>query len=120
MGILIANSKEEKAIVQITLKEFEQKILNKEDMNILVSSNSCYFCYNFEPIVEDVLTKLNKKIYMIEINSLEKEELQKFRTYYAFTITPTIFTIKNGIVANEKTGTQTAEELEAWATENLV
>lgn len=114
------DNKKENAIIEINLKEFEQKILNKENMNILVSSTSCYFCYTFEPTVEKVLKELDKKIYKIDIYKLTKEEVNKFREYYAFRITPTIFTVEDGIVTKEKTGSQSEEDFKSWAQDNLL
>lgn len=106
-------------IKEITLKEFENKVLKKENMNILVSSNTCYFCIQFEPIVEETLKDSNKTIYKIDIAKMKDKEIERFREYYPFTITPTIFTIKDGIVAAEKLGSMDSETLSAWANENL-
>ena len=104
----------------ITLLEFENKILAKEDINVLVSSNTCYFCMTFEPIVEEVLKDTDKIIYRLDISELEDSEIEKFREYYAFTITPTIFVVKDGIVVAEKLGTMEQANFEIWSKENLV
>ena len=50
---------------------------------------------------------------------MEKEDIERFRTYYKFTITPTIFVVKNGIVVAEKLGSMDSETLTTWANENL-
>lgn len=104
----------------ISLREFENKILAKEDINVLVSSNTCYFCMTFEPTVETVLKETNKIIYRIDISELEQKDIDKFREYYAFTITPTIFVVKDGVVVSEKIGTMAEDNFKNWATENLV
>lgn len=103
---------------QITLTEFENKVLDKENMTILVSSSTCLYCMQFEPIVEEVLKEQEKIIYVIEIKSMDDIEVERFREYYEFTITPTIFTIKDGIVTAEQTGATTKEKLEKWMIEN--
>lgn len=104
---------------EITLEQFENKILKKENINILVSSKTCYFCMQFEPIVEETLKDSGKTIYKIDIANMTEKELKRFRKYYAFTITPTIFTVKDGIVTAEKLGSMDAETLKTWANENL-
>lgn len=106
-------------ISTITLKEFEEKILDKEDMTILISSTTCYPCITFEPTISEVYSKLNKTIYRINITAMSKEEKERFRTYYKFTLTPTIFTIKDGYVKSEITGNKTSEELTNWVNQNI-
>lgn len=107
-------------IEDITLADFEKKAYNKEDMTIFISSTTCYHSITFESIVDKVYGSLNKKIYRINITSLTDDEVKKFRTYYAFEGTPTIFTIKNGVVTAETTGTMTTEGLTKWVKENSV
>lgn len=104
---------------EITLEQFENKIIKKENINVLVSSNTCYFCIQFEPIVEETLKDSGKTIYKIDIAKMSEKEVKRFREYYAFTITPTIFTVKDGIVTSEKLGSMDAETLSVWANENL-
>ena len=112
-------STEKTVIKEITLKQFENKIIKKENINVLVSSNTCYFCIQFEPIVEETLKDSGKTIYKVDVAKMSEEEVKQFREYYAFTITPTIFTVKDGIVTAEKLGSMDADTLTAWANENL-
>ena len=114
------NKEEEKGVIRtITLSEFERKVIAKENMNVLVSSKTCYFCMTFEPIIEEVLKDTDKVIYRIDIESMEDSEVNKFREYYAFTITPTIFVIKDGIVVSERLGTMDKATFESWSNTNL-
>lgn len=115
------DKKEEKSILKtISLAQFEKKILAKENINVLVSSSTCYFCLTFEPIIEENLKDSDKTIYRIDVAELEDEEVETFRKYYAFTITPTLFVVKDGIVTAEKLGTMSEEDLKIWTEENLV
>ena len=106
-------------IESITLGEFERKILKKEDMVVIVTSTTCLFCVEYEPIVDEVFRELDKKIYRINITTLSDKEIDRFRTYYAFKKTPTIFTIKNGIVKKDLVGKKTKNELTNWLKQNL-
>lgn len=107
-----------KYIEDLSLGQFEKKILKREDMIVLVSSTTCLHSIEFEPIVDEVFKGINKKIYRINITSLTEDEVTRFRTYYAFTATPTIFTIKNGIVRKNIEGKTTKEELQDWLKKN--
>jgi predicted bacteriocin transport accessory protein len=108
-----------KYIEDITLGQFEKKILEKEDMVVLVSSTTCYYCIEYEPIVDEVFKELDKKIYRINIISLDKDEDTRFRTYYAYKKAPTIFTIKNGIVKQDIVGKKEKKELIDWLNHNM-
>lgn len=105
-------------IETITLAEFERKILEKEDMTVLVASTTCYHCITFEPTISEVFKEQNKTTYRINITSLTDEEIERFRTYYAFEITPTIFKIENGVAVSELVGVASAEDLTTWISEN--
>ena len=104
---------------QITLTEFEKKVLDKENMTILISSSTCLYCMQFEPTVEEVLKEQEKTIYVIEINSMKEKEINRFREYYPFTITPTIFTIKDGSIIAEQEGITSKDKLTEWVTKNM-
>lgn len=106
-------------IKTITLHEFEQKVLAKENMNIIVSSSTCYYCLAFEPIVHEVLTELNKSVYRINTFTMNDEDLSTFREYYAYTTTPTIFTVTDGYIKNELVGARSKEKFMEWAKDNL-
>ena len=108
-----------KNIEDITLGQFEKKILEKEDMIVLVSSTTCYYCIDYEPIIDEVFKELDKKIYRINIIALDKEEETRFRTYYAYKKAPTIFTIKNGIVKNDLVGKKDKKDLIDWLNHNM-
>ena len=105
-------------IKTITLSEFEKKVFEKEDMTILIASTTCYHCITFEPTISEVFKAQDKTVYRINITALSDEEIERFRTYYAFEITPTIFKIENGIAVSEITGSISAEDLTTWVQEN--
>ena len=106
-------------IETISLQDFERKVLAKEDMNVIVSSSTCYYCLAFEPIVHEVLTELGKKVYRINTYALNDEDLKTFRSYYPYTTTPTIFTTKDGNIKNELVGARNKEKFMEWAKDNL-
>lgn len=105
-------------IEEISLADFERKVFEKENMTILIASKSCYHCITFEPVVNEVCKDLDKNIYKIDIMELTDEENDIFRTYYAYKSAPTLFTIKDGVVKSDVTGTMTNENLKKWLNEN--
>lgn len=105
-------------IENISLGTFEQKAYKKEDAHILVASSTCYYCALFEETINEAYKDSKQKIYRIDIHKLTSKETDTFRNYYAFTDTPTIFAIKDGVVTSELVGTTTKEELMQWIKEN--
>jgi predicted bacteriocin transport accessory protein len=105
-------------IKTITVKEFEEKAFKKENMVVMVSSSTCYHCITFEPTVDKVFKSAKKTIYRIDVASTNQEEIDRFRTYYAFTVTPTIFSVKDGVVVADSTGSIDEESLTKWVNEN--
>lgn len=108
-------------IVTINLAQFETKALNRDDMIVLVASSSCSSCIQYEPDIEKAFTELDKKIYRIDIKSMTDDEIKIFRSYYAFTVTPTIFIVKDGVVVADtaRTGRMTKEDLVNWVNKNI-
>lgn len=103
-------------IQTLTLGEFEEKAYNKEDMIVIISSATCYTCLSFEPVLNEALQKQEKTIYRINITNFTTNEKERFRTYYAFRATPTMFKVKDGIVTADYMGRMTEEELSDWLT----
>lgn len=101
-------------IKTISLKELEDKLVNKENMSVLVASTNCYHCITFEPLLNEVFSENNKTIYRLNVINLSNEEMNRFRTYYSFTKTPTLFKVEDGYVTAELIGTATKEELTKW------
>lgn len=115
-----ADSEKYDNIVTINLAQFESKVLKKEDMVVLVASSTCYGCIRFEPIIDEVFGEREQKVYRLDIVKMAQEDVNRFRTYYAFTVTPTLFVLKNGVVTADtgKTGYMEKEKLEEWLKEN--
>lgn len=100
----VKDDDEYEKIIRISLEEFETKVLNNEDFTVMITQSACYYCLEFEPIVNEVLTEKDKVIYEINISLITTKETERFREYYEFTKTPTIFTIKDNKVISELIG----------------
>lgn len=106
-------------IKTLTLKQFEQKILNKEKMTILIFNQTCYSCVVLEPKIEEALASQNKNIYELNIYEMSNEEINRFRTYYNFKSTPTFFKVENGIVVNDLVGKTNEDVVINWLKDNV-
>lgn len=106
-------------INSITLPQFEELALSKEDIVVLVASETCYASMSFEPLLNEVFSDYDMTLYKVNISKYTKEQEQTFRTYFAYTSTPTLFTIKAGIVTSVTVGTLSEEDLRTWIEENV-
>ena len=108
-------------ITDITLSEFEAMILDGKDTVVLVASSSCAASIAFEPTIDEVFHDEDMMVYRLDIHSMTQEEETRFRTYYAYTITPTLFVVKNGVVTADtgKSGAVKKEALVEWVEDNI-
>lgn len=105
-------------IENLTLKSFEQKVLDKENFHVIIVSANCYYCAVYEETVNEVYKENKEKIYRIDIASLTDNQIKTLRYYYAFNSTPTIFAVKDGKIGADLAKTQTKEDLNNWVKEN--
>lgn len=101
-------------IKTISFSEFEKIVTEQEKLVVIVSSSACSHCLNFEPVVNKVLTELNSSIYRLDILSLTIPDKNKLDTYYTITGTPTLLSIKNGIVIDATSGEKTEASFKEW------
>ena len=107
------------SILPISLNELEKKVIEKEDMTVFISKETCYYCLTFEETIDTVLKESEKKIYKLNISNMTKEEIERLRSYYRFTITPTIFKIEQGIIVSDLIEAQTEDNFRKWAADNI-
>ncbi len=101
-------------IETISLADLEKKIVDKEDMVVLIASTNCYYSAAYEPIVDEVFAENDKVAYRINVTTLSDDEAQRLASYYHVQHTPTIFSIKDGYITAELSRTTTKEDLDKW------
>lgn len=106
-------------ITNTNINDFELKVAKAENMLVIISSQTCYFCVTFEPIINEVLVTKNDKILRLNISKMNKEETKRLRSYYKFTEAPTILVIKKGEVVADQVGAMSKEEFDAWYDKNV-
>jgi thioredoxin-related protein len=109
------------AIKLVSLGEFQSAVKANPEMAVLVMSSTCYYCAEFEPVVNEVLKEQGKVIYEFDLARMSDEDIATLRSYYYFTSTPTIFTIgKDGKVVSDIEGYQNKNTFSEWAEKNIV
>lgn len=104
-------------IIDITISDFENMVYDKEDFVTYIYSKTCLACLNFDEKLAEILKDSDKKVYRITITDMSEEEVKRFRTYYSFTSTPTLFVIQNGIVKSDMDATEELETVTNWINE---
>lgn len=106
-------------VINTTINDFEVKVAEGQDMLVLISSQTCYYCITFEPILNEVLVAKKDEAIRLNITRMSEAETKRLRTYYAFTSAPTLLVIKKGIVKAEASGYMNKEEFSKWYDENV-
>ncbi|MGN1337210.1 MAG: thioredoxin family protein [Candidatus Coprovivens sp.] len=106
-------------IKSISLTEFEDKIRNGEDINVMIFSSTCLACAEYEPIMQPILAENDKLIYKIDILKLSETEREILLDYYHFNLTPSIFTVRDGYIKADLVGKKDSKTFETWVKENL-
>ena len=97
IGFLLINNilNQSKELKKISYKEVLEKVNNKDDFTLVITSSSCSHCQSYKPKLEEITKKHNIDIYYIEIDKEKKREefLEKFNLDGA---TPVTLFIKKG------------------------
>lgn len=86
----------DKHLVELNYSELQEKIDNKESFILVISKTDCPHCQAFKPIFKEVLSKHDIIAYEIRIDTLTKEESNKFSYIANISGTPTTIFIVNG------------------------
>ena len=76
--ILLATSKKEGKLLEISYKEIKEKVNNKENMILIVSRSTCSHCMEYKPKVEQIARKNSIIVYYIDYDNETKENEEKF------------------------------------------
>lgn len=106
-------------IINTNIDDFEVRVAEGKDMLVLISSDTCYYCITFEPILNEVLVAKNNKAIRLNITKMNSKETKRLRNYYAFKAAPTLLNIKNGEVVSDYEGFMDKQTLEKWYNENV-
>lgn len=87
---------ENKHLVEITYKELEEKVNNKETFILVLTQTNCSHCHEYKPVLKKVLHENNIYAYEVSTDKLTKEENSKLKDIANTSGTPTTVFIENG------------------------
>lgn len=83
--------------IMLNYSEIKEKVDNKESFILCVSRTYCEHCNNYKPKLKDISNKYNIKIYYIELDKFNDNEVDWFKDKISFDGgTPVTIFIKNG------------------------
>lgn len=106
-------------IINTNIDDFEVKVAEGKNMLVIISSDTCYYCVTFEPILNEVLVGEKAKAIRLNITNMTNAETKRLRNYYAFKAAPTLLYIKNGEVVADFEGFMDKDTLTNWYKENV-
>ena len=84
------------AITEITYKDLEKKLQNKESFILEIVQDGCSNCENFSPKFDKILKKYELTAVSINQSKLSDIDSTKLKNLYNITGTPTVIFIENG------------------------
>ena len=85
-----------KSITEISYKDLEKSLENKESFILEIVQDGCSNCEEFTPKFEKVLSKYNIKVKQINLTKLTEEDNTKLTNLYNASGTPTVIFITEG------------------------
>ena len=95
---LVINHEEVKtgALEELTYKEVQEKIDNKEDFVIVLSQTTCSHCAEYKPTIKQIAKKHKITIYYLDYDKYKKQEKKIIEKFNFDGGTPTTFFYKDG------------------------
>ena len=110
-SLIISGCSNDEVIKEISYKELEEKINNKESFILELVQTGCSHCEEFSPRFKAILKTNNLKAYSLNLYNLTEEEIERFDNLTTVTGTPTVLFFEdgketsnkiNGAVSNDK------------------
>ncbi len=100
-----------KTYQNIKYDEYKKKIENKETFLLFVWQEGCTHCEAFKPIFNNVIKKMDLKVYGIDLKGLSEDEYKVFKNKTFVTGTPSLVLFEDGKYIDKFVGNKTEEEL---------
>lgn len=81
---------------QISYSQLNDKLNNKDSFILLIGSETCSACAEYEKTMTKVMKDTKVEIFYINLHSLTDEENTKIYSKFVFQYTPTTIFIKDG------------------------
>ena len=87
--------------VELSYKELNKKIENKDSFVLTISAKSCINCEIFKDTIKEINKKYNITTYYIDLDKLTSDEENTLKQLYLYTGTPTTINIISGKEENK-------------------
>ena len=101
-------------LTSVTYKEFKNLFKSPEKVMVVIVKDNCPFCARFEPVLEEVLTELNLKMYLLNTTDMTVEEKQDLANYVYLGGTPTTYVIYEGNVLASIEGSKSKDIISSF------
>ncbi len=88
---------EDKHLIEITFKELQEKVDNKETFILLISRSDCSHCIEYKPTLKKVLAENDIIAYEIQLDKISAEDEGKLKDIANVSGTPNTIFIENGV-----------------------
>lgn len=105
---------EDNYLIELSYKELEEKIKNKDSFMLIYTQSNCSHCHQFKPVLKKTLAKQDLYGYEIVLDKLETSDRAKLNDIANVSNTPTIVFIKDGQEINSSSrlvGARSEEEI---------
>lgn len=115
LSVFLVNKSNNKNFISTNYADILKMVENKENFVLCISATDCSHCQSFKPKLKKISNDYNIKIYYIDIDKINKEDYDKFKTDFSFDGgTPTTLFIIDGeekTVANRIDGDVSIEKV---------
>lgn len=92
----IETAAKDKTLIELSYKELEKKINNKDTFILVITQTKCSHCAQYKPVLKEVLYEYDLKAYEVDEEKLSKKELGKLKNIANISGTPTTVFIVDG------------------------
>ena len=115
LSVFLVNRSDNKNFISTSYADILKMVENKESFVLCISATDCSHCQSFKPKLKKISKDYNTKIYYIDIDKIDKDDYDKFKTDFSFDGgTPTTLFIIDGeekTVANRIDGDVSIEKV---------
>ena len=88
--------KKDTRIIEISYKEFKEKVDKKENFFVEIIQTGCSACQSFAPKYKEVLEEYNLTSYQLNFTNMSDEDYESFDKEWNVAGTPTVIFITEG------------------------
>lgn len=106
-------------LITLSASELKEKMDEGENFSLYVYSDDCIYCKQFSPVLEAYLRENETKIYRVATTSPTQHSEVSALLGDKFQATPTLFSFKDGAIADYSIGAKSKTELNEYVQKNL-